>query len=870
MARWTIVLNVSNNTAGSTSGSGRMVTPIDSICLKSPFGSFLSCSVNGECITENTMHKVNCTWSIVKAGIPFLPEWNQARFFLTHDLWLLSRVHGESIRKVDLTTPEPSQTPTQDLSSLTLVEQESALMEDLLYVMMGLQGQYIRWFPLSKEAETLSPSCITLLTPSVSTNPYAATVSGSFRLHPQGVEQNPNNRTTTVNTRSNSTAVDGSLCELLSKLLPVCRSYRVVRVYIERHESFDYGEVCQALCAAMRQLCREYLVLVTQLEHQHRKGPGGLTLQKLWFYLQPALKTLGFLERIAQEAANRIGGDLLGVIYGVMNDSTDAHAKALGNHLLQRASVPFVSMLDAWIYQGVIEDPYQEFLVKEDSEIVLAMDKSDFSDTYWESRFTFRPNQVPVFLSAVADKVLTTGKYLSVFRACGRPISNPLVTQESDQVNPADSQWYTTKVEKAYSWASSHLLSLLMTEENLVARLCSLKNYFFLACGDFFVHLLDIAEDELTKTVQQITKSKLESLLEMALRTSTANVDPYKDDLTCELYPYTLIEQLFAIHSGQPLPTAAPAGTNSVLNSFLNIATPGTVSTSLPPSAHLKGLEAFTLSYTVTWPLSLVVSRRNLTKYQLLFRHLFFAKYVERQLSSTWLLHQSTKELRVHAAFAGSYCLRHRMLHLCKNLVYYMVVEVLEPNFHTMKSALNNATNIDEIISAHSNFLDMCLKECLLTDQELLKILTKITTTCLLFAQHVDRFTKSVKVDDAYMQAWDNYHAPEVGGIHRNELQRRQTRIEVESEHIGRVAQEKNYLRMIEKFSGNFDKHLKDFLERLKDQSKSRYDSHLTNLCTRLDYNSFYTDGLLKQQPQPNQQGVDSRPPTAPRGSAQR
>jgi gamma-tubulin complex component 2 len=49
-----------------------------------------------------------------------------------------------------------------------------------------------------------------------------------------------------------------------------------------------------------------------------------------------------------------------------------------------------------------------------------------------------------------------------------------------------------------------------------------------------------------------------------------------------------------------------------------------------------------------------------------------------------------------------------------------MVVEVLEPNFHKLKEKLLNrgegVQTIDEVMKAHNDFLDECLKECLLTD----------------------------------------------------------------------------------------------------------------------------------------------------------
>lgn len=80
-------------------------------------------------------------------------------------------------------------------------------------------------------------------------------------------------------------------------------------------------------------------------------------------------------------------------------------------------------------------------------------------------------------------------------------------------------------------------------------RLESIKHYFFLDKGDFFLHFVEGAEDFLEQTTNQMPMEKLESFLEMAIRTSSVNADPFKDDVTCELNAYGLIEQLFAIRN---------------------------------------------------------------------------------------------------------------------------------------------------------------------------------------------------------------------------------------------------------------------------------------------------------------------------------
>jgi gamma-tubulin complex component 2 len=62
-------------------------------------------------------------------------------------------------------------------------------------------------------------------------------------------------------------------------------------------------------------------------------------------------------------------------------------------------------------------------------------------------------------------------------------------------------------------------------------------------------------------------------------------------------------------------------------------------------SAAIKGVESLTFDYRVQFPLTLVLSKLTLTKYQMIFRLLFFCKHVERQMGITWRHHQSTKVL---------------------------------------------------------------------------------------------------------------------------------------------------------------------------------------------------------------------------------
>jgi gamma-tubulin complex component 2 len=94
---------------------------------------------------------------------------------------------------------------------------------------------------------------------------------------------------------------------------------------------------------------------------------------------------------------------------------------------------------------------------------------------------------------------------------------------------------------------------MIFNECKLMDRLDSMKHYFFMDRGDFFAHLVDGSEDLFEKASEQVSKEKLESYLEMAIRTSSVRTDVYRDDVSSTLMKLGISEQLFVtkVTSGQ-------------------------------------------------------------------------------------------------------------------------------------------------------------------------------------------------------------------------------------------------------------------------------------------------------------------------------
>lgn len=221
-----------------------------------------------------------------------------------------------------------------------------------------------------------------------------------------------------------------------------------------------------------------------------------------------------------------------------------------------------MNILQLWIQKGVINDPQQEFLV-EDNEVIRREELPEhYSADYWEKRYTIRRERIPRFLEKLSDIILRTGKYLNVIRQCGKKITTPSISSSSVgitssiipqqqevqtiQFSPTN-QNYVSIIQNAYHFASKTLLEVLLKENDLMGHLMSVKRYLLLYQGDFITQFLDVCEDELSKNVDKVLPMKIENLLGLTLRLSSAKHDPYKDDLHCELLTYDLATQMSKI-----------------------------------------------------------------------------------------------------------------------------------------------------------------------------------------------------------------------------------------------------------------------------------------------------------------------------------
>ncbi|CUA73283.1 Spindle pole body component alp4 [Rhizoctonia solani] len=776
--------------------------------------------------------------------------------------------------------------------------------------------------------------------------------------------------------------LDPALRDLVGRMLPLATHYCACVGFVEARAHIDFGSVCHALCAAVRSVLKDYTTLITQLEHLFHTSPA-FSLQQLWFHVHPVMRTLSLIHSIAddiqspptasltpsssaasddeedeeerkkneelglggvkavlmgvgvgvEEAGSVQGGEVIGILWDRwVAMSGDPPASALLRKLLTAASAPYAQILRTWTHHGTLHDPHGEFFVRArvgagEGAKGGGGTREDYTDEYWERRYTLRDGShaphpstaastgqsalsaapppsalvprpripggrlpggacVPPSLEGWKHKVLLAGKYLNVVREWGgdaagvklglkefenrakgidkdqedddegterggsrassrkrrgSTVDKPKLSNEEDSAGSGDGamdtpSFYKT-VEDAYTYANKTLLKVLMEDQMLVPRLRSLKYYFFLPRSSFLTHFLDLAHLELRKPPKSANLVKLQSLLDLAISgpeepsgfgsasvvsgvggfgasssatESMVDTPSFREDVKISMASSGLYEWLLKVVSvSGAIDDTGGAGNEEQFAASRSRKSKDGKDDKEKKKKSAPALDHLTLDYTVPFPLSLVISRKTILRYQLLFRFLLHLKHVEQMLGGMWVEqmlgawrhpvitragsalesrsvsraesrashhsgpssahpnnpgaqsslpstipnpnhpHSSHYPTPLHADFERwrrrVFLLRARMLSFVQQILAFATFEVLEPNWKALEKRLERVSTVDQVLRDHVDFLDTCLKECMLTSAKLLRVYSNLLVTISMFAQYASSFTRSAR-----------------------------------------------------------------------------------------------------------------------------
>ncbi|KAJ1893826.1 Microtubule-nucleating Tub4p (gamma-tubulin) complex component [Kickxella alabastrina] len=354
---------------------------------------------------------------------------------------------------------------------------ETDLVHDLVYVMQGIDGTYIRW--------------------SGSRN-YV--IRADLRL------SRP--------TRAMAT----SICELGAMA-------RTIQEYIAWVDAS--GKLSeQSFSAELRAEMTVYFAVVADVEARVAQVPRGLragesaegaTLRRVLGWTADArLRLRLMVEAIAGVRGGAGGGVLLSTISELVDDG-DPFTQAFARRLLRTASAPFTAILVRWVTTGELQDPYAEFFVRESAE-----------PRAWAKRFRVVRDMIPVHYDRVLTrKIFQVGRSLAFLRgSCAdadwvRSDAPQPTAEEAD-----DPRRLEAFVYRAAGVVNARLMLVLRDRFGLARHVAAMRRLLMFEQGDFALALLEVLDRHIARAPRQIMAHDLSAALDSAVRSSNAQFEP--------------------------------------------------------------------------------------------------------------------------------------------------------------------------------------------------------------------------------------------------------------------------------------------------------------------------------------------------------
>ena len=865
----------------------------DIIILRTSFGGFISLSTannsrleydkGGEMrigdvddinidINSNSNSKLDENkWKIIKVDIPLIPTWHKKRKYLNDNINSYLYYLDKSFYKTknvnnfnDINNKDSSMNSREistridkakeKLSSYPPAEQDKILVNDLLLVMLGLEGKYIK---------------------RVVNNTSYKDFKVEFEVEPY--LDNP--------------TCDPPLLSLTNLILPMGYYYSSITYFLNMGSKPETGLVVKGFCEGLKKILREYILFVNQLEEYKKNSDANINLQQLWWVCQPSIKLLECLHKLCQKCFMVKGGALLNLVYSVYLHENDVQIKSIYKYLLNKSFIPFFNMIKLWVCHGFLENEhdYQEFMIFSPKSYIKEKLNDYYHDLFWETKFILSNINVPVFLSNIAPKILFIGKSYNIIKECGKNIKCPYELEfesfrdiDKDEennindiiksnfniykkngivdfngnnnnylLNKSNQMIFETEriiefenlIDKIYRWINDTLKNVLFNEKDLIQMIHSFKKYFLMEAGDFYNDFIEQNLELLNKGLSSIKEEYIYKKDDNIIKLPITKDDEYKN-----IFKFIITnmnaEDLLKYYANYHKILKSNENDITKITSQLEIIDNGlNRKKNEEPKESFKVVECIEIEPEILWPLNLIFSKKNIMKYKLIFKQLIRLKFIEKLLYNAFILQQHFKELNIQIKLKDSFFLRDCMINFIKNLIYYLFNEVIEPNYLQLIKNLENSKSMEDVINYHDKFLDNCLNDGLIIDN-LKGKLHDILNCCYFYCHLIFKYHNTIIENSQEIM----HDIVSQNKEYRNEFTRKKIKNKEKNYALKQafLKVEGTYRNLLDKINDGFNNRLKNFLDTIK-QINDNHKTNLANLLIKIDYNNYYHDKFLQK-----------------------
>ncbi|KAK6459950.1 Spc98 family-domain-containing protein [Scheffersomyces coipomensis] len=563
--------------------------------------------------------------------------------------------------------------------------------------------------------------------------------------------------------------LDISLKTITKKLLRFGKYYSGLIEFINYYDKPHYGRVVQRLCYVISQLIGVYQQLILDLEKEfkynahfnlnileHTINQSEVANKITHLYeivkqihqitqerqahpsqdnnfddflsnVKRSLHEPGIIETYSNSGRSDVckGGSVLKLIQERINlFKGDFNSLQFLTELFDNISEHYVSSLNKWLSEGIIDDPFDEFLIREksvpDSLVEIFNEKSEH---YWNELFVIKSDGLIQQFNGVEIqlKLLNTGKYLNIFKLCTGITDFDLLNENLSPIVKINSSDLELRINQFYNRANKLLMKLIFEGFYFKSLVKEFQSMFLFENSFNIDQFIDKSFNELRRdrysiSLSRIQKNYLETHQSIAkfeiigknLQSETSIVELLRQNQNLTVSSSNFYEVTKEIMNVQTFDPDSVFQDEPDLQRFLNRSlekrrAPIQSSESNRDQSGYDQhhsdtytISSIDLTVTLPFPYNLIISRELSYHYELMFKLQIIIKFIAKFNDLTWKEINSTTVWQF-PRFSNpmkKWILRCRMLHtrmrdLINEVQIYLNHDVIESGFNKFNETLD-------------------------------------------------------------------------------------------------------------------------------------------------------------------------------------
>lgn len=672
----------------------------------------------------------------------------------------------------------------KDLTDLTI--QQALITKDLLFVLIGIEGHYIRFSNKYNQADLES-----------------SIVGPEFKI---------------------AKSLDISLKLITKKVIKYGRYYCSLNNFLENYNNETFGKAVQNLCFSIVQFKSKYEQLVYELEQQFKYNTNFnlSTLDNMLTEISNPMKHYyDIINLIHNDTIERYrseekqikldekidlfidptkfnvckGGLVLQIIQArIRAFKGDASSTKFLIELFEQVSKDYLISLNEWLVNGNIDDPFNEFLIKQTNfQSFLTPQMQIYWDEIYKIRFDGLIDQFSN--KDIQSKILLTGKYLNVFKYCCGLENLDSVNDNIGSISSLFNQNLELKVNHYYQRANKLLMKLIFEGYNFPDILKYYKETYLLN-NSIIDKFIDSNFNDLARNKFKISVSKLTKNFNNLKRNDSEIKEILNDNLEFSVNSLNFYELAKEVLNIEPITNIESQRIEDILGSKSKLTSSSSTRIE-EPSANQLSIASINLNLDLPFPLNLIINYNFNLQYQLIFNNQLYIKFIDKFIDNTWKEVNSNAvwkynfaNVKISKWILRSRVLLNRIRDFVNELQYYLSSEIINKNHEEFnKSIINiqeslkkeplessfdendnsfkginnnynglfnritavNTTNdfdLNNLINSMSTYLNNILRDSFLAHEQIMNDLSSLLQIIILYNQFLTKLKTSLILSD--------------------------------------------------------------------------------------------------------------------------